>query len=172
MFIQIDRFVLSKVEKFTQYLQRQFGVKLTTIISMVASIAISCILIDWYFTGMPSAPVLFVQLIAIFFFLKFIFLDSKHHQSETEKRSMSGVSNPLKIDPIAIFLRLAMLYMSVVHTADLIIMEITTPDLIFAVYIFSLCMYVFTFSVDALPPNTKKEEGWLRNLFRRLSPTT
>jgi hypothetical protein len=172
MFLSTDRSVLSQVEKTTQFLQKYFGIKISTIISLCAVVAVSCLFIGWYFTGIPAPFLLVMSVIVSFSLLWFIFIDSKRHQIEAEERAAKGVSNPFKIMTIGIILRLIFFFFVVLQIIAFIFSDISTPQLIDLTYSISFWMYACTFSVDVLPPSDSKVGAWLKNLFRKRSLST
>ncbi len=172
MFKSIDRFVLSKIEKSTQFLQRYFGIKISTIINLCACVAITCFFMDWYFTGISTPLLLVVQGIVILSLVWFIFVDSKSYQVDAETRAAQGVSNPLKIMIVGVILRLGLYFFSVLQIVGPIFSDISTPELINLIYTFSFCMYTCALSVDVLPPSDSKVGSWFKNLFRRKSLST
>ncbi len=174
MFIKIDRFVLSQFEKSTQFLQKHFGVKITTITSLSANIIVLCIFMGWYFTGIPAAYPLFIDCALVIAMFWHIFFDSKNHQAEAETRAMQRVSNPLKIIAIAIFLRVFynsfIVLISVKSIFDQESMDATR--LIFRIYTLSMWIFTYAICVDILPPSSSKEDNWIKNLFRKRSLST
>lgn len=172
MFIIIDRFVLSQVEKATQFLQRYFGIKISTISTFFAGTAVICSFLDWHFTGIPNAFFLAVHCIVIFILLGYIIFGSKWHQKQAEARAARGVSNPHKILFPTMAIRLIYFFISILPPLFFIFSG--TKPLVYTglTYVFSFWLFVCTYSVDILPPSDSKAGAWFRNLFRKRSLST
>lgn len=177
MLTSIDRFVLSKVEKFTQYLQRYFGIKLTSVINLAGGLIVITFFMKWYFLGFPAGPILIFELPPIIGTLTYVYVFSPIHQRLIDKWATNRVSNPLKGNPKFGTMRSVLILESIFFIT---LVYFTTKEFLLRVpeTLFYLTLvppyltFVYTVSVDALPPGTKKEESWLKNLFQKLSPTT
>ncbi len=173
----LDRFVLNKYEKSYQFLQRHFGLKVSTAIdtSLILT-TLSLWSFVYFFDQLKLGPtVIFVLLAGIqtIAVLLYIFLAGHIAQDLAEKFAARGVSNPFKIDRKISAVRCG----ANTGTIFCLLFVSTSPELaglIFSLqFIFvSYCSAVYLMSIDILPPSSSKEDSWLRNLFRRRVTST
>ena len=179
MFLSIDRFVLSQVEKAYQFLQRHFGLKLSTAIEASMLIFTLCFWITWYFhKDMPTAnsysrnTIAFFASVSTLFTLNYICFKSSRDQAATEKRASEGVSNPLKIILNFVAMRMFTHVVAFEHLCLWIFHDkhITVVALGFSMYGYWLATHLM--AIDILPPSSSKAGNWFKNLFRKQSLST
>ncbi len=173
----LDRFVLNKYEKSYQFLQKHFGLKISTAIDIALILTTLSLWGSVYFFNQlnigPAAVLLTLAGIQTVVVLLYIFLASQTIQNSAEKLAAQGMSNPLKINREISALRCGT-SMGTIFCLLFISAGPELAGLIFSLqFIFvSYCSAVYLMSIDILPPSSSKEDSWLRNLFRRRATST
>lgn len=173
----LDRFVLNKYEKSYQFLQKHFGLKIST------AVDIALILTNLSFWGLvyfhdqiePRATVFFAVLASLMTvaILLYIFIASPKIQNEAEKWAGQGVSNPLKVSREYTAMRCGICSGAISSLIFFSFINELAGLAISIQFIFiSFCSAAYLFSIDILPPSSSKEDSWLRNLFRRRATST
>lgn len=165
----IDQYVLSKVEKSTQFLQKYHDIKLTSITCFFAIVYALCICMRWYYVGTPSAVPLTLQIAMLLYCLFYVFVLAEHDQADAEKRAENGVSNPYKVFNSIILIRVLQIFFVLLDITVLYHYDVDVVRLINLFFSVSFLGYLYTISVDVLPPSKNKEESWIKNLFRKRS---
>jgi hypothetical protein len=163
MLFTIDCFVLSQLERFAHFLQRNFAVQISTIINTGCIITISCIFMGWFFLGIPNLTSfsLFGDLIIALGLSYYVFFLSHKQKAEAKQRALRRISNPLKISIIFIIVRLFHLYLVTVTLIIIVTGDLNTFRLIHLFHTLGFSIFVYFLSVDTLPPQSSKASNWL-----------
>ncbi len=157
----LDRFVLSMFEKSYQFLQRHFGLKLSTAID---SSLISLIVSFWFFVyffdqlnlGITWFSVITASLMTICVII-YIFFLSPRIQSGMENFLAEGISNPLKINRVVSGIRCGLDLGIIFYFLSMPINDVIS-GLEFSIHFIVLSFWsaAHLMSVDTLPPPSSK----------------
>jgi membrane protease YdiL (CAAX protease family) len=167
MLLALDRFVLSKTEETTQFLQRYFGIKLTTLCSTAAATCIFLVLTKWCFVAQLKNESHLGDVVYILVMLFYIFFYAKHHQRDLENWAAKRTQNPYKVVFVIVFTRIAWLLMTILQTILAFLYSSTTQQLISLIDSFAYGFFLYAFCVDVLPPSANKETSWIKTIFSR-----